>query len=450
MFSILGSRQPFCDAYSRRDVLRVGALAAGGLALPELLRRRALAGLGGKSPKAVIMICLPGGPTHHEMYDMKPDAPEEIRGEFKPVATNVPGLDVCELMPQHTRIADRLAIVRNMKFFQPDHQLHEVFTGYPTLQQRPAFGSIVSRVQSSQRSLLPKYMSLGYSDHPRTVAIAERPHYAGEQHAPFEPSGEGLKNLQLLDGLTLERFHRRHSLVEQFDQLRGKVEQHANLVAMDEFRSQALQMITSPQVREALDVSREPASVRELYGADHKFSNVYQFGHTWHGTNFLLARRLVEAGVPVVTVSEGGWDHHGAGPSLPGNLFERSREQLPVYDRSIYALVTDLHERGLDRDVAVVVWGEFGRTPKVNKNAGRDHWPPAGFALFFGGGFRTGQVIGATDSHGAYPTTRPYTPQNVFATLYRHLGINPAQVLYDAVGRPLMLLDDHEPIRELI
>jgi len=209
-------------------------------------------------------------------------------------------------------------------------------------------------------------------------------------------------------------------------------------------------MITTPLVREALDLTRESPQTRELYGADVKFAHNYQFGHTWHASNFLLARRLVEAGVPVVTVSEGGWDHHGNVSGVRGTIFERSREQLPVYDRSIAALVTDLHERGLADDVAVVVWGEFGRTPNVNVNGGRDHFTRAGFALFAGGGFRTGQVIGATDSLGADPTTKPYTPRNVLATLYRHLGIDPTTKITDPSGRPLGIVDDAEPIAELI
>jgi hypothetical protein len=337
-----------------------------------------------------------------------------------------------------------------MKFIQPDHQLHEVFTGFPLAQGRPAFGSVVSRLRAAEASRLPKYVSLGYGDHSRTVAKAEVPTYAGSAHAPFAPTGEGAATLALPGDLSPDRFSTRQSLAEQFDGLRRDLDARPELATADIYREQAYDMITAPMVRAALDVSREPAHVRELYGEDVRFQHNYQYGHTWHASNFLLARRLVEAGVPVVTIAEGGWDHHGNLNGVKGTIFERSREQLPVYDRSIAALMTDLHQRGLDRDVAVVVWGEFGRTPAVNVNGGRDHFTRAGFALFFGGGFRTGQVIGATDTMGAGPTTRPYTPPNVMATLYRHLGIDPAAKLTDSSGRPFGLTDDAEPIAELI
>ena len=459
MLTVAGSSSNYCDRINRRGFLQIGGLRGaglglGGLLLPELLQRRAAAGAAAgtsaKSPKAVIMVCLPGGPSHHDTYDMKPDAPENVRGEFRPTATNVPGFDLCDLMPLQTRLADKLALVRSMKFMQPDHQLHEVFTGFPLVAGRPAFGSVVSRLRAAEVSRLPKYVSLGVWDHPRTVAKAEQPMYAGQAHAPFAPTGEGLQSLTLPEDLPELRFQSRMSLAEQFDGLRYELDRRPETASGDVFRRQALEMITTPLVREALDLTKESARTRELYGADVKFTHNYQFGHTWHASNFLLARRLVEAGVPVVTVSEGGWDHHGNVSGVRGTIFERSREQLPVYDRSIAALVTDLHERGLADDVAVVVWGEFGRTPSVNINGGRDHFTRAGFALFAGGGFRTGQVIGATDSLGADPTTKPYTPRNVLATLYRHLGIDPTTKLTDPSGRPLGIVDDAEPIAELI
>lgn len=449
MLNLLGSRQTFCDALCRRDFLRLGVLGIGGLALSDVLRLQAQATGRASRAKAVIMVCLPGGPSHHDIYDMKPDAPVEVRGDFRPIRTNVPGIEICEHLPLQAAIADKLAIVRSMRFSQPDHQLHEVYTGFPTLARRPAFGSVVSRLHPGPAAVLPRYMSLSLSDHPRTVAVAERPEYLGLAHGPFEPTGEGIKNLALSEGLTLGRLADREQLLRSFDRLRRRTDQEASLAGLDAFQAQALELITSSHVREAFDLEREPAAVRELYGADFKFAFDYQFGHTWHASHFLLARRLVEAGVPVVTLGEGGWDHHGNVSGVKGTIFERSREQLPVFDRSLYALVTDLHQRGLDQDVAVVVWGEFGRSPRINKYGGRDHWPPAGFVLFAGGGFRTGQVIGATDSQGAHPTTRPYGPQNVLATLYRHLGIDPNQTLRDHINRPIPLLDDAEPIREL-
>ncbi|MGE3805975.1 MAG: DUF1501 domain-containing protein, partial [Gemmataceae bacterium] len=250
----------------------------------------------------------------------------------------------------------------------------------------------------------------------------------------------------------LSALQERRHLLKAFDSMRRDIDQTGQLTALDEVHAKAFAMITSDEVRDAFDISREPKSVRQLYGEDVKFKFDYQHGHTWYNSKFLLARRLVEAGVPVVTLGVGGWDHHGMlTPTAPkGSLFDRMREQLPVYDHSIHALVTDLHQRGLDKDVAVVVWGEFGRTPTINRAGGRDHWPRAGFALFFGGGFRTGQVIGRTAEHGQRPLGKIYTPQNVLATLYHHLGIDPDNTTYtDPSGRPVHLLEDSQRIREL-
>ncbi|HEY5313585.1 MAG TPA: DUF1501 domain-containing protein [Pirellulales bacterium] len=434
---------------SRRNFLRRGALGLGALGLADVLRLQAQADAPRKQIRAVIMVCLPGGPSHLDMYDMKPRAPAEVRGEFRPIATNVPGIEYCEHLPLQATIADKLAIVRNMRFTQPDHQLHEVYTGFPTSQQRPAFGSVVSRLYSGPPNVLPHYMSLSLSDHPRTVAKAEVPTYLGLTHGPFEPTGEGMKNLTPDDGLSQARLAQRAVLLGQLDPLAAPRGDRA-LESAETFKTQALQLISSKTVRAAFDLSREPEAVRQLYGPDVQMQFDYQFGRTWHSSNFLLARRLVEAGVPVVTLGEGGWDHHGNVSGVKGTIFERSREETPLFDRSLYALVTDLHLRGLDRDVAVVVWGEFGRNPHVNQYGGRDHWPSAGFALFAGGGFRTGQLVGATDAIGAHSTTPPYGPQNVLATLYRHLRIDPHQTLVDFTGRPRALLDDAQPIQELV
>lgn len=456
MLTIAGSRQPFCDGLSRRSFLKIGALGMGGLALPELLRARAAM----PRPRGVIVVCLPGGPSHLEMYDMKPAAPLDVRGEFKAIHTTVPGFDLCEHMPKQAKLADKLAVVRNLHFTQPDHQTHEIFTGFPAAPKapfmsppaKPAFGSIVARFHRQDRSMLPRYISLGLSDFTSTVALSEDPLHLGPAYRPFEPKGQGLRSLTLGKDLTLERLENRKQLRAAFDSLRRDMDATGQMEAHDQFTAQALQMICSPEVRDALDVSQEPAHVRELYGPDVKFKLVYQHGHTWYHSKFLLARRLVEAGVPVVTLAVGGWDDHGKvnDASPKGNLFERMREKLPHFDHSIHALVTDLHQRGLDKDVAVVVWGEFGRTPKVNFAGGRDHWPRASFALFFGGAFRTGQVIGRTDERGQAPVGNSYTAQNVLATLYHHLGIDPALSTYpDPSGRPVHLLEDCNRIAEL-
>lgn len=452
--TLSGGHQSFCDGVSRRNFLKVGALGVGGLGLADLLRLRGQASPHVSSFKSVIMICLPGGPSHLEMYDMKPEAPVEYRGQFSPIQTNVPGLDICELMPLQAKIADKFAIVRNLTFLQGDHQMHEVYTGFPAAPraplmsppQRPAFGSIVSKL-SKERMLLPNYISL--QRHP----YSEVPMYLGTAHAPFEPQGPFLANLELKKGEGRNRLDDRQTLRGAFDHIRRDLDASGQVESLDYFHRQALEMLTSAKVREAFDVEQEPAPVRDLYGPDHKFYWPYQTGHTWHGSRFLLARRLAEAGVPVITVAEGGWDDHGKvnAASPVGNIFERMKEKLPVYDRSIYALLTDIHQRGLDRDIAVVVWGEFGRTPRVNFAAGRDHWVNAGFAMFAGGGFRTGQAIGKTDARGERPVNRGYNPQNVFSTLYHFLGINPDLATYQhPSGRPMHLLDDTNRITELL
>jgi hypothetical protein len=449
MLTLFGPRQKYCDGVPRRDFLRVGGLGLAGLGLGDLLKLRASAN-GSRRPKSVIMICLPGGPSHLDTYDMKPRAPEEVRGEFRPIATNLPGLDICEHLPLQATIADKFAVVRSLQFQQPDHQLHEVYTGYPLVARRPAFGSVVSRLWPGPPSILPRYMSLSLSYHPRTVAKAETPSYLGLAHAPFEPTGEGIKNLELAADVSHARMNNRRGLLDTLDHVERQLERSADVASVDTFKAQAFDLIGSAKVRAAFDIEREPRSVRELYGPDIAMKHNYQFGGTWHASHFLLARRLVQAGVPVVTIGMGGWDHHGNVSGVKGTIFERSREQLPAYDRSIHALLTDLQQQGMTDDVAVVVWGEFGRTPGINKYGGRDHYLRAGFALFAGGGLRTGQVIGATDSQAKGPTTRPYRPQNVHATLYHVLGIDPSQTLADSSGRPLAILDDHEPIRELI
>ena len=447
MLTLKGTSHRFCDGMSRRDFLKVGSLGMGtaGLTMADVMRARA--DTPSRSFKAVIMVCLPGGPSHMDTYDMKPDAPEEIRGEFRPIATNVPGIQICEHMPLQARMMDKFAVVRNMRFHQPNHQLHEVYTGYPTNSEWPAFGSMISRIQGQQQGLLPRYISLGIDDHPRTVARAERPRFAGNVHRPFAPNQQFLENLSSPPG---EIFGDRQALLQHFDTVRREIDANGELLAMDEFSEQAMNLLTSPQVRHAFDIEQEPLALRERYGADRRSRHNYQFGHTWHGTRFLLARRLVEAGVPVVTLAEMGWDHHGNVNGVRGTIFERSSEQLPWLDQSLSALVTDLHERGLDRDVAVVVWGEFGRTPRVNARGGRDHWTPAGFTLFAGGGWQTGQMIGATDTQGTRPVGRPYEPKNVMATIYRHMGIDLEQTTVpDYSGRPRYLLDDRRVIGEL-
>ena len=435
-----------CDGVSRRNFLKVGALCAGGLTLADILSLQARAAEK-KTNKAVIMVWLEGGPSQLDTYDLKPDAPAEIRGPFKPIKTNVNGMHVCDLLPKQATIADKLAVVRNLAFQNTDHRPpEELLTGFHD-GGRPALGSAVSRLEADAgaRRLLPAYVQLA-----AVLSAPERlsfPSYAGAAHKPFIP-GRGLNSLELNAAVSAERLGDRKQLLKTFDDLNRAIDNpKGDFVGTDAFTAQALEMIRSPKARDAFDVTREPKAARERYGP---------------ATQLLQARRLVEAGVKVVSVSfvgaekgrkdvcpfgGGTWDTHGNLDKCLGHL-------LPQFDHAVHALITDLHERGLDKDVAVVFWGEMGRTPKITPNPGRtpgrDHWPQAGFALFAGGGLEVGQVVGATDRTGANVIGKPYTPQNVLATLYRVLGIDPALTLPNHQGRPMYLLDDRRPVEELV
>lgn len=436
-----------CDGVSRRNFLKLGSLCIGGLTLADLLRLEAQGqATRRRSSKAVIMVWLEGGPSHIDMYDMKPNAPAEIRGEFRPIRTNVPGMDICELLPLQATIADKFAIIRNMAYQNNDHRPpEELLTGFQGA-GRPGFGSIVSRLQADARTpyLIPPYVQLESLHDP-----AERlsfPAYLGAAHKPFIP-GRNLSNLELRPGVSAEYLRDRRDLMRAFDNVRREIDAgQANIAGLDAYTAQALEMITSPRARDAFDISREPQSMRTRYGP---------------ATQLLRARRLVEAGVKVVSVSfvgvdngrreacgfgGGTWDTHGNLGRCLGHL-------LPQLDRAVYALATDLRERGLDEDVAVVFWGEMGRAPRITPNPGRtpgrEHWPQAGFALMLGGGLRMGQIVGATDRIGGHVIGQPYTPQNVLATLYHVLGIDPATTLLNHQGRPMYLLDDRRRIEEL-
>jgi len=449
MLTFWGSKQRLCDRVSRRDFLRVGALGLTGLTLADVLRLRAQAGQTG-SPRSVIMVCLAGGPSHIDTYDLKPDAPADVRGEFKPIKTNVPGFDICEHMPMQARIADKLALVRTVQFVEPmQHELEEVYTGFPKSAKRPSFGAVVSRFGGAHDARMPGYVSLDTyaADQP----VVENPQYVGAAHRAFVFGNEGTKDLRLTEGVNGGRLGDRAGMRDLFDGVRRDIDQRGDFGALDAYSAQALEMITSPKARDAFDIGREPDRVREKYGpkeAKYIYGNDPTPTVPWPGDKFLLARRLVEAGVSVVTMRVSPWDYHGKS-SGTGNIFTGMRSVMPLLDQSLYALATDLHERGLDKEVLVLVWGEFGRTPKVNNVEGRDHWPDLGFALFAGGGLKTGQVVGRSDSKAALPKDRAVGAQNILGTVYRALGIDPAQTLPDFGGRPMRLLDDGEPIAEL-
>ncbi len=454
-----GKRRAYCDGLSRRDFLRVGALGLSSFTLSDLLRGRAQAAQPAGGRKAVIMIVLPGGPSHLDMYDPKPDAPAEIRGPFSPIKTNVPGILFSELMPLQAKIADKLAVLRGLKTHVKEHYYHEIVTGFPPKLNgiqanpsgRPAFGSVVSWLRGRGGDGMPPYVSLRAAAAFGELRDAEDAAYLGAGHRPFVPQGASVTNLRLGDGMTTGRLDDRKELLKSIDAGRRELDARADAAGKDEFTRRAFEMLGSPKVRDAFDVSREPEPVRAKYGVKGQYI-YYGSKLPWDPAVFVQARRLVEAGVPVVTLAIGSWDHH----SPKDGIFSDLKTMVPQLDAAIYGLVTDLHERGLEKDVAVVIWGEMGRTPKISpatgegSGAGRDHWPEAGAAVFAGGGFRTGQVIGATDGQGGHSRDQPYTPQNVFATLYDVLGIDPERIVPDRTGRPTPLLDDCAKIKQLL
>jgi hypothetical protein len=445
---------------SRRDFFRIGALGVGGLSLADLLRLRAQGAAKEKSsPKAVIMVYLPGGPSHIDMYDLKPDAPKEYRGEFKPIRTNVPGIDICEHMPLQAKIADKFAILRGLKT-QGNHDPTELLTGIPAAasgqigpNRRPAIGCVVSKLRGTGGPV-PPYVSLSNHKLLRSYDDPEVPAYLGIAHKPIQVSGKPfsedvsiMNDLTLPPEVSLQRLDDRKALLRTFDTLGRQLDAaQQETKSMDSFQARALEMITSTRVRDALDLSSISDKVRDRYGI--------------HGEDFLRARRLIEEGVPIVSIAarfrnmndetEGpsaGWDTHA-------DNFRYLKYKLPHYDRAVSALISDLHERGLDQDVAVVIWGEFGRTPLVETRAaflgGRGHWPEAGCALIAGGGLRMGQVIGETDRRAERPKGRVFRSQHVLATLYHVLGIDPEKNFPDHTGRPQYILDNRETIAELV
>jgi hypothetical protein len=420
MFTLLGARQRFCDGISRRNFLQIGALGAG-LTLADVLRLRAAAGNTRTSAKAAIFINLPGGPSHMDMYDLKPDAPKEYRGEFRPIPTNVAGVQICELFPLQARMWDKFAVIRSV-IGGPEHSDSETNTGYTEQVNRtahhPAVGAVVSKLRSGSGDI-PPYVSL------RGMSAGTEPGFLGVSHRPFTPDGYGLQNLRLATGVNKGRVEDRKTLLSSFDSVRRDLDASGTMRGLDAFQDRALDMVFSGKVRRALDLKQEEPRTRDRY------KGVEQF---------LTARRLIEAGVGCVTLNYGGWDTHSQN-------FITLRRQLPELDRGLANLIQDLHDRGLQDDVVTIMWGEFGRTPKIGDSTpdGRGHWPPAMSALIAGGGLKMGQAIGATTPRGEYPKDRPYKPQRVLSTVYHALGIDPAQTFTNGSGRPVYLLDDREP-----
>jgi hypothetical protein len=443
MLTIYGQRSKFCDGISRRNFLKIGALGMGGLALPQILQAESLSGIR-KSPKAIIMIYLPGGPPHQDMFDLKVDAPSEIRGEFKPIPTRVAGIEICEHLPRMASMMDKLVPIRSVVGAVDEHTDFQCLTGRLSRNQPPggwpSFGAIVSKLQGPTHPAIPPFIGLEprMQHKPYNAATAG---FLGVGHRSFHPEGSG-KSDMTLNGITLDRLADRKALLKSFDQFRSEVDGSGLMDGLDTFNEQAFNMLTSKGLLEALDLEKENSKTRERYGkGDPK---PHGDAAPMLTEQFLMARRLVEAGARVVTVAFGFWDYHGRN-------HENARRDLPLLDQGVTALVEDLHQRGLDKDVSVVVWGEFGRTPTINKDAGRDHWPRVSCALLACGGMKTGQIIGATDRLGGEAEERPVHFQEVFATLYHNLGIDVARAqVTDLAGRPHYLVDGYEPIKELV
>ena len=453
MLNIFGPRDrrsQFCDGVSRRNFLKIGGLGAAGLALPRLLSLEAQAGIR-NSQKSVILIYLVGGPPHQDMFDLKPDAPSEIAGPHKPIGTNVPGIEICELFPRMARMMDKFTVIRSLVGAQSNHDAFQCYTGHSRTDIAPPggwppFGSVVAKLQGGVVPSTPPFVSLCYEC---THGPYNEPDAGmlGVTHSSFRPQGPGRADMTL-QGITTDRLADRVNLLSSIDRFRRDVDTSGKMEGMDAFTQQAMGMLTSSKVAEALDLSKEDPKIVARYGTGDEVKRIDGNGAPRVPQSFLAARRLVEAGARVVTVNYSKWDWHGGAKN---DIFSREREDFPVFDKAITALVEDLHQRGLDKDTTVLVWGEFGRTPRISAQVGRDHWPRVAMALMAGGGMPNGQVIGSTDRLGGEAYTRPVTYSEVFATLYHNLGIDVnTATIEDNKGRPRYLVEDGtQPIREL-
>jgi hypothetical protein len=460
MFQIdLGRSSSYCDGLNRRSFLRIGVAGMASLGLPQILRAKteSAATTGGRKNTKVILIWLDGGPGHMDMYDMKPDAPAEYRGLWKPIKTKVPGFDITEMYPKQAKVTDKFSVVRSLHHDTGDHFAggHRMLTakdmgvsGANTNQKFPGIGAIVDREIGSRSPGLPGYVAIPYAS-----SIGIRPgyfggHTLGAQHNPFETVNDAsspnykVPNLGLTAGMSINQLDDRKSLSKRFDTMRKALDDRPDTQAMDRFSEEAYEFVTGRGAREAFDISKEDPKLRDQYGR-----------HSW-GQSTLLARRLAEAGSTFTTVHLGGWDHHW-------DLKKGYETNLPIVDSLVSALFSDVDDRGLLNEVLVVLCGEFSRTPKMNDGGnggppgskgtpGRDHWGNAMFCLMGGGGVKGGMIVGSTDAKGERPKERPVTPCNIHATIYELLGIDPRLQLLDPTGRPVNVLDDPTPIRELL
>ncbi len=443
-----GESARYCDGMSRRSFVELGVAGMASVALADVLRAKEVSAR--SKDTAVILLWLDGGPSHMDLYDLKPDAPREYRGIWKPIRTNVPGIEISELFPRQARVADKFSIIRSLHHDTGDHFTagHYILTGRGgvngsnTAGKYPSVGSIATRVCGSRRRGIPAYVSVPYAS-----SIGIRPgyfggNYLGAHHNPFATGGDpnqnnfAVRNVNLPSGLTIERLEDRRGLRDRLDRLRRDVDASGAFETMDRFQREACELVLGSAARKAFDIGAEDPRTRDRYGR-----------HTW-GQSTLLARRLVEAGSTFVTVHFGGWDHHW-------NLEAGMNNYLPRVDSAVSALFEDLDMRGLLERVLVMVCGEFSRTPKMNNGSGngtpgRDHWGNAMFCVLGGGGIQGGRIVGATDSRGESPKERPVSPGDLHATIYHVLGVDPGVSFLDHSGRPIHAVDEGEVIRELL
>jgi hypothetical protein len=449
----------YCDGLNRRSFLQIGVAGMASVGLPQLLHAKEQSAGSGSPRKntSVILLWLDGGPSHMDLYDMKPDAPVDYRGIWKPIKSRVPGFEVTELFPKQAQITDKFSIVRSLHHDTGDHFAggHRMLTakdmgvsGANAEQKFPGIGAIVSREVGARKRGIPAYVGV-----PTIHSIGLTPgywggHMLGAQHNPFQtnvdPSSPSyaVPNLNLAKGLTIDRLADRRSLTRHFDKAKRQIDALPEARAMTKFEREAFEFVSGPLARRAFDIHKEDPRVRDQYGR-----------HSW-GQSTLLARRLVEAGSTFVSVAFSGWDHHW-------DLEAGMKNYLPMVDTAVSALFRDLDERGLLETTLVVLCGEFSRTPKMNDGGnggaprsmgtpGRDHWGNSMFCLLGGGGIKGGQIVGSTDRLGTRPNTRPVKPSNIHATIYEVLGIDPNLQLLDPSGRPVQVLDDPKPISELL
>lgn len=432
----------FCDGLSRRSIIRAGAGGVIGVSLADLLRLRAASAESSAQRNTAVIYCeLAGGPAQHETWDPKPLSPLEYRGPFAAVDTALPGVQFCEVMAEQAKIADKLIVVRSLSHDSSSHgtSSHLTQTGYYLRNQQnqenemPCAGSITAKVRGANRYGMPAFVSV-----PIRTRFG-RPAWLGNSYYPLETKLSAndpkfsVPNLSLLDGVPTDRLQDRTALRAGLEASRRLYDDGGLAASMDEFGQQAFDMVSSGDARSAFDITQESDATRDRYG------------RTEYGQNLLLARRLVERGVTFVTVriSPPSWDDHN-------KIQDGILKKAPAFDRAVATLISDLHDRGLERQVLVVAMGEFGRTPRVNGNAGRDHWGRLMSAMLACGGLRAGQIVGASDDKGISPVSSPYRPENVVAVMYRHLGIDPSLTFVDSAGRPRYILERREPIAEVV